>query len=149
MSTSISYRSLMSVGKYFECILIYSAIDIGFSKKQSFRSQDINLAPGISSEIVLLNSSFDSKKDAAGDEASSGYLSMSPPTINLNLYNSYFSGRLSHKQIFICDCETFFYFFLYYKLYLVCCPYPIFNSIGKSLKFISNSSPPSISSISH
>ena len=33
MSSSISYRSLMSSGKYFECILMYSALEIGVSRK--------------------------------------------------------------------------------------------------------------------
>ena len=69
-SPSILYHSLMSAGKYFDCILIYSALDIGVSKKKYFRSQDINLAPLRASEMVLLNSSFDSKRDAAGDDSS-------------------------------------------------------------------------------
>ena len=64
-----------------------------FPKKTYFRSQDINPAPRRASEIVLLNSSFYSKRDAADDDASSGYSSLSPPTDNLNLYRSYFSGR--------------------------------------------------------
>ena len=64
-SPSISYRSLMSGGKYFECILMYSALDIGVSRKKNFRSQDINLAPLCASEMVLLNSVFDYKRDAA------------------------------------------------------------------------------------
>ena len=33
MSPSIWYWSLMSGGKYFECILVYSDLDIGVSKK--------------------------------------------------------------------------------------------------------------------
>ena len=69
ISPSISYRSLMSGGKYFECILMYSALDIEVSKKTYFGSQDINLAPLRSSEMVLLNSSFYSPIDAAGDDA--------------------------------------------------------------------------------
>ena len=72
---------------------MYSTIDIGVSRKRSFRSQDINLIPLCASEMVLLNSSFDSKIDAAGDDASLGYSSLSPPTINLNLYGSDFRGR--------------------------------------------------------
>ena len=60
----------MSGGKYFECILMYYTLDIGVSKKKNFRSQDINLAPLRASEIVLLNSSFESKRDAADDDAS-------------------------------------------------------------------------------
>ena len=56
MSPSICYRSLMSGGEYFECILIYSALDIGVSNKRYFRSKDINIAPLSASEIVLLNS---------------------------------------------------------------------------------------------
>ena len=83
----------MSVGKYFECILIYYALGIGFSKKKYFRSQDINLSPRRASEIVLLNSNSDSQRDASGDDASSGYSSLSPPTVNLTLYGSDFSGR--------------------------------------------------------
>ena len=70
-----------------------SALDIGVSRKNNFRSQDINLAPLRASEIVLLNSSFYSKRDASGDDASSRYSIMSPPTVSLILYGSGFSGR--------------------------------------------------------
>ena len=45
------------------------------------------------SEMLILNSSFDSKRDAAGDDASLGYSSMLPPTVNLNMYGSDCSGR--------------------------------------------------------
>ena len=83
----------MSGGKYFECILIYSALDIGVSKNKYFRSQEINIEPHHASKIVLLKIIFDSKRDAAGDDASSGYYSLSPPTVILNLYGSYLSGR--------------------------------------------------------
>ena len=72
---------------------MYSALGIAFSKKKSFRSQDINLAPVRTSEMVLLNSSFDSTRDADGDDVSSGYSSISSPTVNLTLYGSDFSGR--------------------------------------------------------
>ena len=44
----------MSVGKYFECILIYYALDIGVSKNKYFMSQDMNIAPRHESEIMLL-----------------------------------------------------------------------------------------------
>ena len=91
MSPSISYRSLMSGGKYSECILVYSALDMGVSRKY-FKSKDINLAPLRASKIVLLNSSFDSKIYAVDDDAASGYLSLSPPTVNLNRYGYYFGG---------------------------------------------------------
>ena len=93
LSPSIWYRSLKSGGKYFQCILIYSALDIGVSKKKYFRSQGINLAPLPASEIVLLNSSFYSKIDAAGDDASSGYSSLSAPTVSMTIYGSNFSGQ--------------------------------------------------------
>ena len=83
---------MMFGGKYFECILIYSALDIGFSKKKYFRSQEINLAPRRAYEIFLLNSSFYYKRDTAGDDASSGYSILSPPTVILTLYGSVFSG---------------------------------------------------------
>ena len=92
MRPSILHRFLMSGGKYFECIFMYSALDMGFPRK-SFSSQDINLAPLRASEMVLLNSSFDPKRDASGDNASSGYSSLSPPTFNLTLYGYDFSGR--------------------------------------------------------
>ena len=72
---------------------MYYALDIGVSKKKSFRSQDINLAPLRVSEMVLLNSSFYSKRDDAGDDASPGYSSLSPPTVILMLYGYDFSGR--------------------------------------------------------
>ena len=59
----------MTGGKYFECIIIYSILDFGVSKKTYFRSQDINLAPRREYESVLLKSIFDSKIDAAGNDA--------------------------------------------------------------------------------
>ena len=71
---------------------MYSALDIGGFQETYFRSQDINLAPLCASEIVLLNISFDSERDAAADDAPSGYSSLSPPTVNLTLYGSGFSG---------------------------------------------------------
>ena len=98
-SHSISYRSLISGGKYFECILIYSALYIRVFRKKYFRSQGINLAPLRESEIVLLNRSFDSKRDAAGDDASSGYSSLSPTTVSLTMYGSNFRGRQSHTKL--------------------------------------------------
>ena len=55
--------------------------------------KDINLAPMRASEMVLLNSGFYCKRDAAGDDASSGYSSLSPPTVKLNIYGSYFSRK--------------------------------------------------------
>ena len=82
---------MMSGGKYFDCILIYSALDIGFSKKKYFRSQDINIAPCRESEIVILKRNFYSKRDADGDDASSGYSSLYPPTVSLTIYGSGFS----------------------------------------------------------
>ena len=93
MSPSIWYWSLISGEKYYECILLYSVLDSVVSKKQYFSSQDINLAPLRASEILLFNISFDSKIDAASDDASSGYSSLSPPTVSLTLYGSSFSGR--------------------------------------------------------
>ena len=72
---------------------MYSDLDIGVSKKKSFRPQYINLAPLRASEIVLLNSSFYFKRDYAGDYASSVYSSMSPPTFILTLYGYYYSGN--------------------------------------------------------
>ena len=91
MIPSIWYRSLIYGGEYFKCILIYYSLDIGVYNKKYFRSQDINLAPLRASEIVLLNSIFYSKRDAAGDDVSSGYSSLSSPTVSMNLYGSYFS----------------------------------------------------------
>ena len=93
MSPSISYWYLMSGGKYFEHIIICSALDIGVSKKKYFMSEDINLAPLREYEIVQLNRIFDSKRDSAGDDASSRYSSLSPPTVSITLYGSGFSGR--------------------------------------------------------
>ena len=88
----------MSGGKYFECILIYSALDIGVSKNKYFRSQEINIEPHHASKIVLLTIIFDSKRDAAGDDAPSEYSSLSPPTVSLTLYGSDFSGSQSHTK---------------------------------------------------
>ena len=72
---------------------MYYTLDIGVSKKKYFRSQDINLAHLRASDIVLLNNNFESNRDAAGDDASSGYSSLSPPTVSLTLYGSSFCGR--------------------------------------------------------
>ena len=52
---------------------MYSDLDIEVSRKKYFRSQDINIAPLREYKSVLLNGSFDSKRDSAGDDASSGY----------------------------------------------------------------------------
>ena len=83
----------MSGGEYLECILIYSAPDIGVSKKKSFRSYDKNIAPLCASENVLLNSSFYFKIYAAGYDAYSGYSNLPPTTVNLTMNGSAFSGR--------------------------------------------------------
>ena len=83
----------MSGGEYFECILIYSSLDIEFYKKYYFWSQDINLAGRRASEILLLQIIFDSKRDAAGNDALSEYYSLCPPTVSMTLYGSDFSGR--------------------------------------------------------
>ena len=89
----------MSGEKYFECILIYSALDIEVSKNQYFRSQEINIEPHHASKIVLLTIIFDSKRDAAGDDAPSEYSSLSPPTVSLTLYGSDFRRRYSHTKL--------------------------------------------------
>ena len=83
----------MSGKKCFECILIYSDLDIGFSKGKSFRSHDINLTRRRASEILQLKSSFYSKKDAYENDAYSRYPNLSPPTVNLNLNGYDFRGR--------------------------------------------------------
>ena len=49
--------------------------------------------------MLLPNNSFDSKRDAVGNDASSGYSSLSPPTVSLTLYGSGFSGRCSHTKL--------------------------------------------------
>ena len=72
-------------GKYLECIIIYYALDIRVPKKTSFRSKDINLGPWRESEIFLLNSSFDSKRDTAGDYAYSRYSNLSSPNVNITI----------------------------------------------------------------
>ena len=76
----------------FEWILIYSTLNKGVSKKKIFKSYDENLAPLCESEIVLFNSSFYTKIDAAVGDASSGYSNLSPPIVNLNLDSYDFSG---------------------------------------------------------
>ena len=75
---------------------MYYALDMEVSKRKYFRSQDINLAPLRASEMVILNISFDSKRNAAGDDASSGYSSILPPTVNLNRCGSDFSTLNGH-----------------------------------------------------
>ena len=76
---------MMSGGRYFECIFIYSALDIGVSKKKNFRLQDINLALSHASGIVILKISLGSKIYAAVDGISAGYSSLYPPTVSLTL----------------------------------------------------------------
>ena len=93
MSPSIWYWSLISGEKYYECILLYSVLDSVVSKKQYFSSQDINLAPRHVSETALLKIIFDSKRDSAVNDASSGYYGLSPPTVIITMYGSDFSGR--------------------------------------------------------
>ena len=65
---------------------------MGVSKNKYFRSHDKTLAPLFKYDIVLLNNSFDSKRDAAEDAASSGYSSLLLPTVNLTLKGYDFSG---------------------------------------------------------
>ena len=72
---------------------MYSDVKIGVSRKEYFRSQDNNIAPLRASEIVILNNSFYFRRDSAGDDESSGYSSLSPSTVFMNLYGSYFSGH--------------------------------------------------------
>ena len=62
-------------------------------QEEYFISQNINLAPQRASEIVLLKSSFDSKRDSAGDDASLGYSNLYPHTVNMTLNGYDFSGR--------------------------------------------------------
>ena len=88
----------MSGGKYFEFSIIYYALDIVVPQNKSLRSHNINLVPWRAYEIVLLKSIFDSKIDAAGDDTSSSYYNMSPPTDNMTLNGSDFSGRQSHTK---------------------------------------------------
>ena len=83
----------MSDGKYFECILIYSGLEIVVSKKKYFKSQDINLASLRASKIVLLKSVFYPKRYTAGNYESSRYSFWSPSTDSLTLYGSDFSGQ--------------------------------------------------------
>ena len=56
----------MSGENYLEWILIYSALDIGISRKKNFIPHDKNLAPLCASKIVLLNSSFIPKEMLLG-----------------------------------------------------------------------------------
>ena len=83
----------MSSEKQLECILVYSALDIGASKKKYFRSHNIHFAPLCASEVVLLDIIFDSKRGAAGDNISSGHYNLSSPTVNLTLNGSGFIGQ--------------------------------------------------------
>ena len=57
------------------------------------RSHDINLALMCESEIVLFNSTSDSKIDAAVDDAYNVYSNIFPPPVNLTLNGSNFSGK--------------------------------------------------------
>ena len=72
---------------------MYSALEMEVYSKKYFRSQDITLAPLRESEMVLLNRIFDPKRDASGDDESSGYSSLLTHTVNLTRYGSDFSGR--------------------------------------------------------
>ena len=78
----------MYSGKYFECILVYSALDNGVSRKNSFISQDTNLALRSTHEIMILKNIFHSKIDDAGDDKYYEYYNMSASNVNMNL-NSY------------------------------------------------------------
>ena len=46
----------------------------------------MNLAPWADCEIILFISNLASSNEAAGDAVSSGYCSLSPPTVNQTLY---------------------------------------------------------------
>ena len=61
--------------------------------RNNSRSQNINLASVCASEIVLSNSSFDSKIDADGDATLYGYSSLSPLTVDQTLKGSDLSGQ--------------------------------------------------------
>ena len=83
----------MSAGKYVMGIFIYSGSFIGEARKKLLRSAVINFALRHASEITLFMIDFVSTKDAAGEDASSAYGSLSPPTTRRALYCSSFSGR--------------------------------------------------------
>ena len=72
-----------------------------------FRSQDINIAPCRASEIVLFKSTFDSKRDAPGNDASSGCFSLYTPTVSLTRYVSYFSGFYSQTKFSYVTMQPF------------------------------------------
>ena len=144
MSPSILYRSLMSGGKYFECILVYSAIDMWVSRKKYFRSQEINLPTMRASEMVVLNSNFESKRDAAGDNASSWYSSLSPRTVNLVRNGSDFSGRQSTIKLAYVTVRPAGTSSLLVNLIVMVFLYLVVNPIGKSSKFISIIFPPCV-----
>ena len=86
---------------WWEIFWVYSNILFSWHlsfQEQFFLSHVINLAPRCASEIVLLKTSFDYKRDATGDDASSGYYNLSPPAVNLNLGGSDLSGQYSHTN---------------------------------------------------
>ena len=75
------YLALMSSGKCFHFIFMYSARRIGDAKKKFTMSAVMKRAPLFASEMVLLSRTLSSRRFEAGDPVSSGHSRRSPPTV--------------------------------------------------------------------
>ena len=62
--------NIASFGMYFAFTLIYSGSFMSTVKKLSFAFKCVNRGPFLESDVVLFNSSFVSRKSAAGEPAS-------------------------------------------------------------------------------
>ena len=62
-------------------------------------STDMNLAPYLALDIVLLTSNLVSKRLAAGDSVSSGQFNLSPPTVIRTRCVSFFKGFTLHTNV--------------------------------------------------
>ena len=68
-------------------------LDIGVARKKYFRSQIMNLAPCLVSDITLLSKTFVSINDAIGAPASPSQSNIIPPVTNFILWGSDISGQ--------------------------------------------------------
>ena len=93
------YAFQIAVGKYFNFTFMFSGRFIGVLRKKSLRSIERNFAPLWLSEMVLLMRSFVLISVDAGEVASSGYSSLSPPTVRRTRYFSVLRGRWSQTKL--------------------------------------------------
>ena len=83
---------MISFRKYLNGTCIYPGSLMSIAKKYSFISKDMNLAPLLASDIVLLIKTLVSSMFKVGSPISSEYASLSPPIAIQILYTSYLSS---------------------------------------------------------